>query len=301
MIAQIIPNLIILYKPSQVRQFIWPIVKILLSDSVNIVRENVEWSIPIILQWYEPKNCNKETKDPVTASKFSSEACHEVFLFLKATLLDNTISSNQPTPAFGKVRSSGSFSKRQSYCRVLTAVALILRLNDKEKRRQRKKDPKDKVDFPPHAFYNLSSDQYRHVFHVLQELLLPSAIIMKDDKVTNVRLTLAKCLRVMPLEIRDEGEVCTVLSTLEDEIHTWEGGGGQYIDGSVPINPSSPGKRHTKNGTSVKSGAKMSPSKTSRQKSPATSPEIHEDDAQAAIERGQLRAEEEESSTMATI
>ncbi len=280
MIAQIIPNLIILYKPSQVRQFIWPIVKVLMSDSVNIVRENVEWSIPIILRCYETKKCRYDNDDMATASKFSAEACNEVFVFLKATLLDSKSPTNA-SAGFVKVKSSGSFSKRQSYCRVLTAVALILRLNDKEKRRQRKKEQKENPDFPPHAFYNLTSEEYRHVFHVLQELLLPSAIVMKDDRVTNVRLALAKCLRVMPPAIRDEGEVSIILSTLEDEIQTWEGGGGQYIDGSAPQPPASPKKQSRKKSPTKKSPKNGSPNK-------------QDDDTEAAIERGKLRAEEEE-------
>ena len=111
MIAQVIPNLIILYKPSQVRQYIWPIVKILMSDSVNLVRENVEWSIPVILRCYETKKCKYDNDDVAEASKFSAEACNEVFVFLKATLLEN-VSSSSPSAGFVKGKSSGSFSKR---------------------------------------------------------------------------------------------------------------------------------------------------------------------------------------------
>ena len=282
MIAQVLPNLIILYKPSQVRQYIWPIVKILMSDSVNLVRENVEWSIPIILRCYETKKCKYDNDDVAEASKFSAEACNEVYVFLKATLLDNNPYPSQQ-PGFVKVKSSGSFSKRQSYCRVLTAVALILRLNDKEKRRQRKKKQRQNIDVPPHPFYNLSSDEYRHVYHILQELLLPSAIVMKDDKVTNVRLALAKCLRVMPPVIRDEGDVSIILSTLEEEIQTWEGGGGQYIDGSGPNPPSSPSKKHHRNGSN-----KASPTRDSQHFGDDTQA------TQAAIERGKQQAEEDE-------
>eukprot|EP01083_Nonionella_stella_P185476 676416_1 len=106
-----------------------------MSDSVNLVRENVEWSIPIILRCYETKKCKYDINDVAAASKFSAEACNEVFVFLKATLLDSKSPPNNPSAGFVKVKSSGSFSKRQSYCRVLTAVALVLRLNDKEKRR----------------------------------------------------------------------------------------------------------------------------------------------------------------------
>ena len=291
MIAQILPNLIILFKPSQVRQYIWPIVKILMSDSVNLVRENVEWSIPIIIRCYETKKCRYDNDDIDVAAKFSSEACNEVFVFLKATLLDNKppSASSSTSVSYGKTKTSGSFSKRQSYCRVLTAIALILRLNDKEKRRQRKKEQREeKLDFPPHAFYNLSSDEYRHVYRVLQDLLLPSAIVMKDDRVTNVRLALAKCLRAMPPEIRDNGEVGVVLSTLEEEIQTWEGGGGQYIDGSSPNPPVvSPTKSSpTNNGTSLK---KKSPAIRSQED------DVNADEAtQRAIERGIQQAEEDE-------
>lgn len=280
MIAQIIPNLIILYKPSQVREYIWPIVKILMSDSVNHVREHVEWSIPVILRCYETKKCKFDCDDISAASKFSAEACNEVFVFLKATLLDSNPNANQSN-GFVKVKTSGSFSKRQSYCRVLCAVALILRLNDREIRRQRRKDLKD---LPLHPFYNLSSDEHTHVYHILRELLLPSAIVMKDDRVTNVRLALAKCLRVMPKLIRDQGEVKVVLSTLEDEIYTWEGGGGQYIDGIKP-SPPSPSSKQSKHESLAVNQLKtnISPKRP-----------ISIADAQAAIERGRLRAEEDE-------
>jgi len=283
MIAQIIPNLIILFKPSQVRQFLWPIVKVLLSDSVNLVRQNVEWSIPVILRSYETKKCKYDNDDIVAASKFSTEACNEVFIFLKATLLDNNPSPS-PTAGLNKKKSSSSFSKRQSYCRVLSSIALILRLNDKEQRRLRKKQPKENLDFPPHSFYNLSSDEYRHVHQLLKELFLPHAIVMKDDKVTNVRLALAKCLRVMPLDIRGEGEVSVVLSTLEDEIQTWEGGGGQYMDGNAPQHPSSP-NRSNQNGNTASSNNNGKDTSTSM------SPD---DEAKAAIERGKQQAEQDE-------
>ena len=222
MIAQILPSLIALYRPDQVRQYLWPIVQILLSDSVNIVRENVEWSIPIVLRCYEFNSCLLGRDDATAASKFSAEACNEVFIFLKATLLDNKLSSN-------KASTCGAFSKRQSYCRILSAIALILRLNE-GKDSSKKKKSVEEPQYAPHPFYTLSADEYRHLHHILKALFLPPAISMKEDRVTNVRLTLAKSLRVMPIDIRDRGEVSVVLRTLEDEIETWEGGGGQYME-----------------------------------------------------------------------
>jgi hypothetical protein len=92
----------------------------------------------------------------------------------------------------------------------------------------------DNVDesFPyaVNPFYSLTPESYTHLYHLLRTLFLPPALAMKDDTVTNVRLTLAKCLRVMPHDIRDRGDAKTILRILEDEIETWEGGGGQHMD-----------------------------------------------------------------------
>lgn len=230
MIAQILPNLICLYRPDQVRQYLWPIVKTLLNDSVNLVRQNIEWSIPILLKCYEFNNClagRVDRDDAQTASTFSQESCNEVFVFLKSTLLDNRLTSSKATTC-------GAFSKRQSYCRILSATALVLRLHETTDSSKAPNGDSDNVDelFPyaVNPFYSLTPESYTHLHHLLRTLFLPPALAMKDDRVTNVRLTLAKCLRVMPHDIRDRGEAKTILRTLEDEIETWEGGGGQHMD-----------------------------------------------------------------------
>merc|ERR1712008_526405 len=74
-------------------------------------------------------------------------------------------------------------------------------------------------------------EEYKHVHHMMTTRLLPLATVMKDDKVANVRLALAKCLRVMPPDIRDNGEIKKILWTLEDEIDTWGGGSSLFLDG----------------------------------------------------------------------
>ena len=227
MIAQILPNLICLYRPDQVRQYLWPIVKTLLNDSVNLVRQNVEWSIPILLKCYEFNNCLAGRDDATMASTFSQESCNEVYVFLKATLLDNK-------PTSSKATTCGAFSKRQSYCRILSAAALVLRLHEMTDSSKAPNGDSDSVDeaFPyaVNPFYSLTPESYTHLYHLLRTLFLPPALAMKDDTVTNVRLTLAKCLRVMPHDIRDRGDAKTILRILEDEIETWEGGGGQHMD-----------------------------------------------------------------------
>lgn len=230
MIAQILPNLIMLYKPTQVRQYLWPIVKLLLADSVNLVRENAEWSIPIIFRSYDFKNCLKDEdyryggqgNSSHEATKFSADSAEEVFRYLKVTLVDNdTTVPTQKT----KYNSCGAFSKRQGFCRILSAMALLLRLGTKEPGKK-SRFYLEKPVLSYHPYLNLTSDEYKHVHRILKDYLLPHAIVMKDDRVTNVRLALVKCLRVMPPDIRENEEVERILHILEDEVATWETGGG---------------------------------------------------------------------------
>ena len=110
--------------PDQIQQYRWPIVKKILSYLVNLVRQNIEWSIPILLKSYGYNNCLMGKENSSLASKFSADACNEVYAFLKATLLNNKLSPN-------KITSCGAFSKRQSYCRILSSVALIWGLKEK--------------------------------------------------------------------------------------------------------------------------------------------------------------------------
>jgi serine/threonine-protein phosphatase 4 regulatory subunit 1 len=223
MIAQILPYLIMLYRPYQVRQYLWPIAKLLMSDPVSIVREHIEWSIPILLRVYEPSNCNlvhddgdgpdvNGKKDPDMA-KLSAEACSEVLSYLSSNLLHpKTIKSDGP---------SSSFGKRQCYCRIVATVALVVRLRKSEKRKTMVRKGKSVI----HPFYNLNSDESRHLMHVLQNYLLPSCMAMKDDKVANVRQALFQCLRLLPSEIREQSEIKGSLLMLEEELNTWDGDG----------------------------------------------------------------------------
>jgi len=229
MIAQILPNLIILYRPHQVRQYFWPIVKLLMSDPVSIVREHVEWTIPILLRVYEPNNCNATHEEEIDLhvaakkdhdfTKLSAEACSEVLSFLSTYLLHHTKSSKSTA------HPSSSFSKRQSYCRIVSSVALLIRLRKSDKRKTMVVRKGKSV---VHPFYSLNSDEARHLTHVLQHYLLPSCIAMKEDKVANVRQALLKCLRLMPPDIREQAETKVILRLLEEEVNTWDGDGFLY-------------------------------------------------------------------------
>jgi len=49
---------------------------------------------------------------------------------------------------------------------------------------------------------------------------------MREDRVSNVRLTLVDALKVMPEDILKKESVSTILTTLEDEARTWDVGFG---------------------------------------------------------------------------
>ena len=236
MVAQILPSLIILFDPSMVRKYLWPIVQILMTDSVSVVRENVEWSIPILFRRYEAKVCSKASPQNMLldASKFNAEACGEVLTHLKITLLERK--RERKSSKRHKKKNSSAFSNRQSYCRILSATALLLRMGGGDRRKKSVRQTEETDDRQvPCPYSNVTSDEYRHIHHILQNYLLPPAMGMKDDKVTNVRLVFVKSLRVMPLDIRNHDEVKDVLQTLEDEMLTWEGGGGMHLDNSKTI------------------------------------------------------------------
>jgi serine/threonine-protein phosphatase 4 regulatory subunit 1 len=263
MVTQILPNLLMLYGPAEIRQYLWPIIKILLCDSVNVVRENAEWSLPVMFRVYEEKNWKDGKGDVLPeAARLSSESCDEVIKYLKAILLDKRTTQKRSN---NQSKNSGAFSNRQGYCRVLTAVAISLRLNGKEFRKRRK----DSI--PSSPFHDYTSDEYRHVNRVLKNHLLPLAMEMKDDRVTNVRLALAKCLRFLPTELREQDNVSTVLQTLEDEIDTWEGGGGLYLEGFMGGTSTSPSMKQksieqTESSDTVQSNQKLNEAKEKRRK-----------------------------------
>lgn len=233
-IAQIFPFLIVLYKPQQVKHYLWPLITLLMSDSVSLVRENIEWAIPLLFRKFEERNIAKEEAGTSVsgASTFSAEACGAILEHLQSTMLESDIADVNVNKTN---RSSSAFSKRQEYCRVCSTVALALNVGRDDRKNRKRNRSVSHEDLPGqlfHPYLNLSSTEYRHIHHILKNYLLPEAIKMKDDRVTNVRLTLTKCLQVMPPDIKDHGEVKKVLRTLEDEIHTWEGGGGMYMSGN---------------------------------------------------------------------
>jgi len=235
-VAKVLPDLIVLFDAQLNRQFMWPILKALLTDSVSAVRENAGWSVPVLLRKYTTNGNEDEML-----------AClSEVTTWLRETFLgegcdsSNGESSSRLNNSFRQLKkkkqmasSEGAFSKRQGYCRILAAVSLAMRMGegggvssddtlDISSQSNGKNMPHVPVD-PYGVMSQYERDQFRVI---LLRDLLPPALEMAVDCVANVRLTLTKCLKVLPLDVRQEGRVEDVLSTLEEELMTWDVGAG---------------------------------------------------------------------------
>jgi serine/threonine-protein phosphatase 4 regulatory subunit 1 len=206
-VSRSLPELLGLVSPTQVQKQLWPVIQMLLVDSVSLVREDAEWSIPLILRTFCSDTVLNSGSD---AKRWSATVCQEVVSWLKDTFLSN---------------GSSTFAKRQLYCRICAAAGLALRFGDL--------DPEDQWDhrYRPLltspskgyvAYQSMSMSERKNLRRLLVYDLLPPTLEMKDDRVTNVRLTLMKMLQEMPDDIKSLPNVAEVLKELEDEVETWE-------------------------------------------------------------------------------
>jgi len=142
--------------------------------------------------------------------------------------------------------SEGAFSKRQGYCRILAAVSLAMRMgeggdnHDNSLGLTSHSNIKN-MPFVPVDPYGVMTQYERDHFRViLLRDLLPPALEMAVDCVANVRLTLTKCLKVLPPDIRRERHVEEVLSTLDEELNTWDVGDMGANPMGAPLTTSDP-------------------------------------------------------------
>jgi hypothetical protein len=78
------------------------------------------------------------------------------------------------------------------------------------------------VDAARGPYQLLTTAERKHLRRLLLYDILPPALAMKEDRVTNVRLTLMKTLRLLPEDLRALGSIAEVIHDLEVEIETWE-------------------------------------------------------------------------------
>ena len=71
-------------------------------------------------------------------------------------------------------------------------------------------------------YREITAAERSHLMNLLANDILPLAIDFKDDRVTNVRLTLRRTLRLMPKDISKDSALQEAARSLEEEIETWE-------------------------------------------------------------------------------
>jgi hypothetical protein len=222
-VSRSLPELISLASPEQVHAHVWPILQMLLVDSVSLVREDAEWSIPLLLRAYCFENVNQGN-----AKQWSADVCREVILWLKETILGSS----------KKGVMAANFSKRQLYCRICSAVGLALRFGELNPQwDERFRNLASEADEEGYvAYQTLSPAESKHLRRLLVYDILPPALEMKSDRVTNVRLTLMKILQSMPDDVRCLSTASEVLQELEDEWETWESfNGGEGASSKSPV------------------------------------------------------------------
>jgi len=255
-VSRSLPELIAMVDAVFVYNHLWPILKMLLTDTVNLVREDAIWAIPLLLKAFAVENVvDLEGGSSQKAKEvWSNGACQEVTKWLKETIPKGPTTNAKGKGSSGKV---GNFSQRQLYCQVCSAMALAIRLGDGLK------DSNDPVveleskfastlqirnsrmmveEYGPYR--RITKGERKHILRLLTNDILPLALEFKDDRVTNVRLILRKTLLLMPSDVAQSPAYQEALRSLQEEVETWESFDG--IESSQPREqPIQPAKANT--------------------------------------------------------
>jgi len=233
-VSRCLPDLIVMVDAVFAYNNLWPILKLLLTDTVNLVREDAIWAIPLLLKTFAVENILDLDEGSSQKAKeiWSDRACQEITTWLKDTIPKASTTSTKGKGSSGKV---GNFSQRQLYCQVCSAMALAIRLGDGHE------DPDDPVveveskftsilqtknsgmmieDYGPYR--KLTSGEQKHISRLLIDELLPLALEFKDDRVTNVRLSLRKALLLVSSDIARSPAYQEASQNLLEEVETWE-------------------------------------------------------------------------------
>mmetsp|Transcript_20702 Transcript_20702/g.46839 ORF Transcript_20702/g.46839 Transcript_20702/m.46839 type:complete len:1147 (-) Transcript_20702:194-3634(-) len=232
-VARVLPDVLVLFGPDLAREYLWPVLKALLTDSVSAVREDAAWSVPVLLRRYHGPDGGHST-----TSRWTSE----VVEWLRETFLGDGDQQHQSRGGSKRsassrrfkrqgVSSEGAFSRRQGYCKILAAVSLAMRIGEGEEGgdyygggEYDAPPPPGVPGVPADPFGRLTPGERSHLASALVDDLLPPALEMAADPVANVRLTLTKCLGALPPDVRAAAGVDGVLGTLAEELRTWDVG-----------------------------------------------------------------------------
>lgn len=236
-VSRSLPDLIVLVDAVFAYNHLWPILRLLLADSISLVREDAIWSIPILLKCFAVENVMDLEGGTSGKAKelWCNGACQEVINWLKEAILRLSNGSVSSSKSKGSSSKMGNFSQRQLYCQVCTAMALAIRFGDglsdpedpiielESKLNSTLKQSNSKTLLEEHGPYrNLTAGERKHLSRLLSNDILPLALEFKDDRVTNVRLGLRKTLLLMPDEVADLPAVKAAMQSLDEEVETWE-------------------------------------------------------------------------------
>eukprot|EP00531_Pseudo-nitzschia_arenysensis_P000942 CAMPEP_0116126802 /NCGR_PEP_ID=MMETSP0329-20121206/6517_1 /TAXON_ID=697910 /ORGANISM="Pseudo-nitzschia arenysensis, Strain B593" /LENGTH=937 /DNA_ID=CAMNT_0003620891 /DNA_START=75 /DNA_END=2888 /DNA_ORIENTATION=- len=231
-VSRCLPELIVMVDAVFVYNYFWPVLKSLLTDTVNLVREDAIWAIPLLLKSFAVENIIDLDEGSSHKAKeiWSERASKEVTTWLKETIPRSMTSKGK-----GSSSKMGNFSQRQLYCQVCSAMALAIRLGDGLK------DPDDPVveleekftselqardsnivieEYGPYR--KITKGERKHILRLLLDDLLPLSLEFKDDRVTNVRLSLRKALILISSEIAQTPAFQEAMQSLLEEVETWE-------------------------------------------------------------------------------
>ena len=257
-LARSLPDLCVLVEPDLCRGQLWPMLQQLLLDTVSTVRDDAIWTLPIMLKAFCPETV-KSWPGPQKLNDNSYEFCRDMAQWIKDKVLKMSVTPPPPsrriinkTPNNNNHKEkAANFSDRQLYCRICAAVGLALRfsedLNQKDGTNEYDEEQFDPVSVLSNKFKSLlfasspankqlsvelqpvngayqrmTAWEEKHLKSLLVNDLLGPALAMKEDKISNVRVTLMKVLQVMPKDIRNLPACKPVLKDLVEEVETWE-------------------------------------------------------------------------------
>lgn len=232
-VSRSLPELMGLVDAVFVHTYLWPILKTVLTDSISLVRDDSIWGIPILLKSFCVDNVvlNVDVDEEKAKELWSQAACREVVNWIKENILK--ISSSSKRNAVSSVRTNSNFSQRQLYCQLCTAIALAVRfgdgtsnpedpLVDVETKFERQLASKETSIESYGPYRRMTGNERAHLSNVLRKDFLPTLLEFKDDRVTNVRLSLRKTLHFMPEDMESVPFFRDAIQSLEEEIETWE-------------------------------------------------------------------------------
>jgi hypothetical protein len=235
-VSRSLPELMGMVDAVFVHKYLWPILKLVLSDTINLVREDSIWAIPILLNSLSPDNLTASPggENGDANEVWSAAACQEVIGWLKEILL-RISPSRSGTKSGANGKATANFSQRQLYCHICGTVALAIRFGEG------RVEPKGPVsdlaakfqtllsmndpstsDESTGPYQRITGSDRTHLTRLLLNDLLPTALEFKDDRVTNVRLTLLKILHLMPEAMCQLSAFNEAVQSLEEENETWE-------------------------------------------------------------------------------